>query len=191
MLQGDAAVLVQHHAHQVRERAVARRGKGDLLRLGLGLRGQFGKGLPGRAGRHHDGQRRRVDLRDRHEVLDRVEAGRAVQRRVHGHDGHLRGQQGVAIRLGLCHEARADIAAGAATVVGDGGLPQHFAEPRGDDARDGIVAAASGKRRDEAQRLRGKAADRRERLRAGGGAGHGEGDGDDGGEGAGQYLLDA
>ena len=77
----------------------------------------------------------RIDAR-----VDRVRADRAAEDRV-------------AVRLRLCHEIGADVAARAGLVLDDDGLAQSRGELLADEAREGVRVAADGERNDVRDRL--------------------------------------
>jgi hypothetical protein len=176
--------LLQHHADQVRQGAVAGRGVGHAARLSLAAPDQFVEVLERRVGRHHDRERRCVDLRHRHEVFQRIEARRRVERGVHRHQRDLCGQQGVAVGARVGGRLGPDVAPGAASVLHQRRLAGHLGQARGDEAGGGIVAAAGRERRDEPDRLGRKAVARGEHFGERGGCAHREGarEGGEGGE---------
>ena len=82
------------------------------------------------------------DQADRRKILARVIADIGIERRIDRKRAGAADHQRVAVGLGLRDLARRDGAAGAAAVLDDDLLAERLAHLVGDDARDGVVAAA-------------------------------------------------
>ncbi|MNN31100.1 hypothetical protein D3C81_1447730 [compost metagenome] len=125
------------------------------MRLGIG--NQLGHRLDRQLGIDHQHEWQVAHAADRREVLDRVIGQLLHQRRV----GRMRGvgghEQRIAVRGRLRNQLRRDGAVGAGAIVDHHVLAERIAQFLGRDARDGIGAAAGGKRHDKADRTAGPA----------------------------------
>ena len=100
----------------------------------------------GNCGIRDDDERRVAEFADRGEILDRIGHILAQQ---DVEDAPLIGhQQRVAVRLGLCHQLRADAASGAATILHDDLLPPGLGELLPEQAGDEVGGSAGRKRHD-------------------------------------------
>ena len=118
MLHLRAGQHLQHLARQMVGRAVARRTKAHLARVGAGVVHQFLQGLGRVVGVDHQHVHVRHGHRQRREVLDRVVADAlTVQRRVDGVGAGGRQADGVAVGRRLGQRLHAHAAAGTAAVL--------------------------------------------------------------------------
>ncbi len=108
--------------------------------------------LAGDVGIDHDDQLAGADQPDRREILARVVADVAVERRIDRERAGAAEHQRVAVGRGLRHRARGDRAAGAGAVLDDDVLAERLAHLLGDDARHHVVAAAGGVRHHQRDR---------------------------------------
>jgi hypothetical protein len=109
--------------------------------IGLGIDDEFLRGLGGKVRPH---QQHIGDCsHDRHRLeLGGIEGDVLVEQRIDRERGRLRGEQRVAVRIGGKHRFRADIAGGTGAVLHHHRLAEALLQAIGDDARDGIDAAA-------------------------------------------------
>ena len=151
--QPGAGAQVEELAREVVRGAEAARAEVELARIGARVGDELGQ----RAGRyrgmrHHDVRHLRHQ-RDGREVLDRIVVQLGVQRRAdreRRRDQHDR----VAVRRRARRRLRADVAAGAAAVLGHHRLPERSREAVRDQAAEEIGAAARREGQDEPDRLR-------------------------------------
>ena len=150
----DSGVELEQLGRVVRGGAVAGRGIGVLVGLGLELRHQVPDILHRYVGRR-DHQRRRVaDQADRREVGDRVVA-QLLQRGIHRVRGDVAEHQGMAVGRGTADELARDRTVGACPVVDDHRLAEQRPELLGDGARHRVVAATGRGRHDDRDGLVG------------------------------------
>ena len=122
--------------------ADAGRGIGELARIGLGVGDQLLDVFRRHRRMHHQHQRAGADQADRLEILARVVADIAVERRIDRQRPGAAEHQRVAVRRGLGDRARRDRAARAAAVLDHDLLAEHRAHLVGGDTRHDVVAAA-------------------------------------------------
>ncbi len=135
---------------------------------------QFLNGLHRQAGRHDKDERRCRHLNNRHEIAHRIVAQLGVHARVGAVRAACPQQKGVAVRRRARDCSGAEAGARATAILNDDRLPQHFAEPRPNDARDYVDATAGRERHNDLDRLariglrpyRQRAPDCRQRGRA-------------------------
>jgi|GEM_PF-6602457 len=155
MHQVQPGPLIEHHAQQVVERAVARRGIVDAAGAGLGVLDQFLERVGRKLRMRHQQIRGRSHRHDRLEILDRIKARIAVERRIDGLRT-LGGQhQGMAILGRTRGRSRADIAACAGAVLHHHRLADGGGKALRKGAGHRVIGTPCSLRHDEGDRLGG------------------------------------
>ena len=144
---------VEHHAAEMRGGARAGRAELHLGLVGLGVGDEFLEVLDRQVLAHQERDRNLGDQRHRREVGHRVVERLLVERLALrlGADGAE--QHGVAVGPGVGHAPAAGLAAGAADVLDDHVLAEHFAHARRHDAAEHVGRAAGGEGDDHGQRM--------------------------------------
>ena len=147
------AVDLKSSAGEVLRRAVAGRRVLDLALLRVDVRDELREVL--RRHRRVDGQDQRhaQQVRDRRQVLRRIERHLLVEARIDHDRRARRDEQRVAVGRRLGDHRRADVAAGAAAVVDDERLLQLLRQPLGHRARGDVRRSARRPRHDDGDRL--------------------------------------
>ena len=147
--------LAEQRCCQVHGRAVATVTYGQLARLRLGVRDQFVDGAC-REGRISDKHERdRGQHAHRLQVLQRIEGHLRIETGIGCERARRADAQGVAVRRRLGHNAEADVAACAGSVIHHDLLAEIFGQPRHDHAHHCISAATGRKSDDDVDRLAG------------------------------------
>ncbi len=152
--------LVEQLAGQMHRGAVSGRRIVRLAGIGLGVGDELLHRMRRRRHRHRHHVRVVADQADRREIGNRIERQGREQEFVHRKRHRLQ-QHGVAVRVGLGDGIGADRGRAAALVLDHHLLAPDRRQLGGDDARDGVGAAARRKRHDEADEARRKGLRRR------------------------------
>ena len=145
---------LEHFRGEVRGRAVALRGDGDLARIGARVGDEFGNGV--RLDLGIDDQRVRHPAHDRdRDELHRVEAELGIEIVIDDERRRRRREQRVAVGIGFGGDLRADVAGGAGPVLDDDGLSPFARQPVADHARHDVGGAAGRERHDDLDRAGG------------------------------------
>ena len=142
---------LKQHAAEMRGRADAGIGEGDVLLLRLDRLDQLGDRVGREVGPGDDGHRHVGDQPDAGEVLGRIVGELAVERGA-GRLADMVQQQRVAVGVGLGDPAGAERAAGAADILDDHLLAQRPRHRLGDQTGHGVGRAAGGEGHDDGDR---------------------------------------
>src|ERR1051325_100202 len=139
---------------EVRRSAVALGGVVELAGICPGVGDQIGHGRHRQLRVHQQYVRDGGDHADR-DKLGRIEGEPGIQQPVDHERRRRRGEKRIAIRLGLEHRRRADVAGGAGAVVHDHRLAEFLGQLLAHDARQQGRAAAGRERHGDSYRLSG------------------------------------